>query len=112
MRLIIGTKGYNVQNAPQTEAGVFWKIRLEPEDIASLNLPISGKITLKANSGFVLAKVDTADYQRQYIDGVFLVLSNQPEPEPEPEPEPDPEPEGDVWDDLANAIREGVNDVD
>ena len=29
-----------------------------------------------------------------------------------PPPGPDPEPEGDVWDDMADAIREGVNDVD
>lgn len=29
-----------------------------------------------------------------------------------PPPGPDPEPEGDVWDDMAGAIREGVNDVD
>lgn len=29
-----------------------------------------------------------------------------------PPPGPDPEPEDDVWDDMAGAIREGVNDVD
>lgn len=29
-----------------------------------------------------------------------------------PPPEPEPEPERDVWDDMAGAIREGVNDVD
>lgn len=28
-----------------------------------------------------------------------------------PEPEPEPEPEPDVWDELASAIREGVNKV-
>ncbi len=29
-----------------------------------------------------------------------------------PPPEPEPEPEGDVWDELAEAIRSGVNEVD
>lgn len=33
--------------------------------------------------------------------------SHAPTPDPEPEPEPDP----DVWDELASAIREGVNEV-
>ncbi|WP_370812640.1 hypothetical protein [Butyricicoccus pullicaecorum] len=28
-----------------------------------------------------------------------------------PDPEPGPEPEPDVWDELASAIREGVNEV-
>ena len=28
-----------------------------------------------------------------------------------PEPEPKPEPEPDVWDELASAIREGVNEI-
>lgn len=30
---------------------------------------------------------------------------------PAPEPEPEPEPEPDVWDELASAIREGVNEI-
>jgi len=29
-----------------------------------------------------------------------------------PEPEPEPEPEGDIWDELAEAIRSGVNGID
>lgn len=33
--------------------------------------------------------------------------SHAPTPDPEPGPEPDP----DVWDELASAIREGVNEV-
>lgn len=28
-----------------------------------------------------------------------------------PDPEPEPEPQPDVWDELASAIREGVNEV-
>lgn len=28
-----------------------------------------------------------------------------------PEPEPEPTPEEDIWGDIANAIREGVNEV-
>lgn len=29
-----------------------------------------------------------------------------------PPPEPEPEPQGDVWDEIANAIRNGVNAVE
>ena len=29
-----------------------------------------------------------------------------------PEPEPEPETEGDIWDELAEAIREGVNSIE
>lgn len=43
-----------------------------------------------------------------YRKGVVTDMS----PAPVPPPEPEPEPEQDVWDDMAGAIREGVNDVD
>ena len=38
-------------------------------------------------------------------DGESWSHASMPDPEPEPEPEPD------VWDKLAAAIREGVNEV-
>lgn len=38
-------------------------------------------------------------------DGETWSHASAPEPEPEPEPDPD------VWDELASAIREGVNEV-
>lgn len=33
-------------------------------------------------------------------------------PEPEPEPSSEPEPETDVWAEMANAIKTGVNSID
>lgn len=43
----------------------------------------------------------------EHVDGVVTKMIEGVMPEPQPEPGP----EGDVWDDLAGAIREGVNDI-
>lgn len=43
-----------------------------------------------------------------YRKGVVIDMS----PAPVPPPSPDPEPEGDVWDEMAGAIRGGVNSVE
>lgn len=47
------------------------------------------------------------------IDGVMTVTKWIPGiiPEPEPTPEPTPEPEYVTYDDLAAAIKEGVNSI-
>lgn len=42
------------------------------------------------------------------IDGVMTVTKWIPGEMPEPEPEPEPEVEPDVWDELAEAYKEGV----
>ena len=59
-----------------------------------------------------------------YQDGVVInyILCDDPEfaarlggveaPYPEHDPEPEPEPEGDIWDELAEAIKSGVNGID
>ena len=47
----------------------------------------------------------------EHVDGVVTRMIEGVMPEP-PAPEPGPEPEGDVWDELAEAIRNGVNEVD
>lgn len=41
-------------------------------------------------------------------DGVVTSITEREVPEPEPEPEP----EGDIWDELAEAIRNGVNGIE
>ena len=38
-----------------------------------------------------------------------MVAGTVPPPDPDP---PEPEPQGDVWDEIADAIRNGVNMVD
>lgn len=47
------------------------------------------------------------------IDGIMTVTSWTPLPMPEPGPEPEPEPSevDKVWDEMAAAIREGVDAV-
>lgn len=42
------------------------------------------------------------------INGVMTVTKWTPLPIPEPEPVPEPEVEPDVWDELAEAYRQGV----
>lgn len=53
------------------------------------------------------------DVEVSDVDGVMTVTkwTPLPMPEPESEPEPEPEPEPNVWDELAAAIREGVDNV-
>lgn len=41
-------------------------------------------------------------------DGIVTSITEREIPEPEPEPEP----AGDIWDELAEAIRSGVNGID
>ena len=59
---------------------------------------------------FELRRDDPADYLRQTFEGGVLTLTNTPEPVPV-EPSTPPEPEPTVWDEMAAAITEGVNDV-
>ena len=50
------------------------------------------------------------EVEERYEDGVLYVTDDSwtPLPMPEPEPEPEPEVEPDVWDELAEAYRQGV----
>lgn len=70
---------------------------------------VSGIIRTYVNNGFLLAEDNVSDYARQIIQEGKITLTNRPEPGPEPDP---PEPEPDIWDELAEAIKDGVNDVE
>ena len=72
----------------------------EPEDI-------SGTIQMFRDDDFLMSEDNADDFERRFIVGTLLTMTNKPEPVPAPIPEPAP----DVWDELAAAIREGVNDV-
>lgn len=50
------------------------------------------------------------NFEVEYIDGVPYMKEGSwtPLPMPEPEPVPEPEVEPDVWDELAEAYRQGV----
>jgi hypothetical protein len=70
---------------------------------------VIGPIGVYANDGFLLREDNPSDYLRQIIHNGAITLTNLPEPEPEPEP---PEPDPDMWDELAAAIKDGVNHVE
>lgn len=70
---------------------------------------VAGTIAMYTDSGYPLSEDTAADYARQEYSGDVLTLTNAPEPEPGPEPEPMPEYV--TYDELAQAIREGVNAV-
>ena len=74
-------------------------------------LDISGAIETYANNDFLLASDTIADYARYVISDGIITLTDKPEPVP-PEPDPPEPPEPDIWDDIAGAIKEGVNGVD
>ena len=63
-----------------------------PDDFPA---PVSGKIVLCANDGFVMRTDKVDDYLRQTFEGGVLALTNEPIPEPvEPvETEPTTSPE-------------------
>ena len=52
----------------------------------------------------------TFEVEERYGNGVMYMVENSwtPLPMPEPEPVPEPEVEPDVWDELAEAYRQGV----
>ena len=52
----------------------------------------------------------TFEVEERYGNGVMYMVEDSwtPLPMPEPEPVPEPEVEPDVWDELAEAYRQGV----
>lgn len=69
---------------------------------ADFPVPVSGKITLYANDGFLMREDVVEDYLRQIWESGVLELTNAPEPTPEPVPE-EPE-ETETVDDVLNAL--------
>lgn len=55
----------------------------------------------------------TFEVEERYGNGVMYMVEDSwtPLPMPEPEPVPEPEVEPDVWDELAEAYRQGVQSV-
>lgn len=86
------------------------EIIYQGESLVNINT-VSGTIKTYLNNEFLLAEDSVSDYARQVISDGMIVLTNVPEPTPEPEP-PEPEPETDVWSEMADAIKAGVNSVD
>ena len=70
---------------------------------------VSGVIQCFTEDGFLHCEDDVSDYARVVISDGRITITNRPEPQPDP---PEPEPEPDVWTEIANAIRNGVNSVD
>lgn len=75
---------------------------------------VNGTIRAYANNDFLMREDKVSDYARTVITEGRIVLTNipAPEPTPTPDPDPDPEPEDDVWAEMAQAIKDGVNDAE
>lgn len=56
--------------------------------------------------------VNTIIADEEFVAALCAAEGLTYEPDPLPEPEPEPGGDGSVWDEMAAAIREGVNDVE
>lgn len=65
---------------------------------------VGGVIAMYRDDGFLLSEDDAGAYERREVVGSVLTLSNEPVPVPV-------EPEPDETEQMAAAIREGVNEV-
>lgn len=65
---------------------------------------ISGTIQMYCDDGFLLREDDTSKYERKFMSGTVLTLTNEPEPTPAPYVPT-------LEEQMAAAILEGVNDV-
>lgn len=70
-----------------------------PDDFLGPYIEAKGFVYLEIENGEVVA----VEVNQEALDAYLAEHPDQPEPEPEQTP--------DVWDELAAAIREGVNDV-
>lgn len=70
-----------------------------PDDLLSAYIEAMGFVYLEIENGEVVA----VEVNQEALYAYLLEHPDRPEPEPEHTP--------DVWDELAAAIREGVNDV-
>lgn len=70
-----------------------------PDDLLGPYIEAKGFVYLEIENGEVVA----VKVNQEALDAYLAEHPDQPEPEPEQPP--------DVWDELAAAIREGVNDV-
>ena len=64
---------------------------------------ITGIISMYRDDGFLLSEDNADNYERKYLSGAMLVLTNEPEPEPDPEPEPTPPNE---WETLQQEVTQ------
>lgn len=101
MKLYVNDQILTVRKAPISLKGSYWRIRLEEGDGDKITFPVTGDVILRANGGLIMAQVNSAAYAYSYMDGQYLVLSNDAPPEPEPEPEPTDESDADA---ILNAL--------
>lgn len=101
-------------NFPRQSAGVWFKCGLMDPD--KLTLPLTGKLELMSNQGFMLASIDTAAFSKQEKLGHMLILSNVTDPEPEdPSGHPGADPLGDLYkklEELEKQTAEMKNTLD
>lgn len=85
------------------------------ENGAHRNQTINRDIEIPEGWAFIPDDIEipeTFPFVHVYVSGKEVTeLSPAPVPPPEPEP-PTPDPESEIWDEIANAIRNGVNEVE
>jgi hypothetical protein len=70
------------------------------------HVEITGIIRMYEDGGFLISEDNASDFERHSYSGTLLIMTNKPVPIPEPV-----QPKEDVWHDMAEAIKEGVNEV-
>lgn len=103
MYLIINDKKYNTSKRIVTNDTIkYLTVTPEPNNI-------SGIAKMYTDEGFLLSEDNLDNFERKNYTGTLLIVTNAPEYTPQPAPSL---PEYVTYEDLAQAIREGVNSVE
>lgn len=70
-----------------------------PDELLEAYIETMGFAFLEVSDGIISSVTRNDEAYNDYINNT-------------PEPTPEPEPDGDIWDEIADAIRNGVNEVD
>lgn len=103
MYLIINNNQYTVSKRIVSKDTIkYLTVTPEPDNI-------SGIAKMYTDEGFLLSEDNLDNFERKRYTGTLLTVTNTPEYTPQPAPSL---PEYVTYEDLAQAIREGVNSVE
>ncbi len=98
-------------NSQPNESGNYGNPQSQPVS-GALQLPGELLSDYIAARGFVLPTVEDGTVTALETNRAALDAYLAEYPDPDPDQEPEPGGEGSVWDEMAAAIREGVDDVE
>lgn len=102
MKLYIKNEEYEVIDKPSLTDPVTFHLATQPSD------DLGDILSLKDNNGFLLCDIRVSDYKYWTVMGSIVSGTNYKSEDPGPGPEPPPMP---TYDDMAAAIKEGVDGV-